>query len=494
MNNMEEQPNPNILFILTDDQGPWALACAGNREIETPNLDRLAGTGMRFENFFCASPVCSPARASLLTGRIPSQHGVHDWLAAGNTVAKYEPYRRGQLIAYLEGIPAYTDFLAEAGYHCGLSGKWHLGDCHHPQKSFSYWAVHAKGGGPYYNAPMIRDGEVYEEPRYVTDVITDNALAYLESRKGKEGPFYLGVHYTAPHSPWTRRHHPVPLYDAYYNGCPFESVPNGATPPEWVQYLRNQVKDDEERRAWLSGYYTAVTAMDQNVGRLLDWLESHGLRENTLIIFTSDNGMNMGHHGVYGKGNATLPLNMFEESVRVPFIISHPGHIPAGSVNHALVSQYDFMPTLLDYLGIQNPLSGSLPGKSFAELLRGDSAAHHEHVVVFDEYGPVRMVRTREWKYVYRNLMGPDELYHLVEDPSEQHNLAGDVGFRAVEKEMKDRLENWFSLHVEPDRDGAYRMVTGSGQVDRCCQSSRDQDIFLQRGVRDIVRRARDGG
>jgi arylsulfatase A-like enzyme len=302
---------PNIVLVLSDDQGPWAMGCAGNREISTPNLDRLAAAGMRFENFFCASPVCSPARATLLTGRIPSRHGVHDWLAAGNTTAKYEPAGNGRLIEYLRGIPGYTDHLAAAGYRCGLSGKWHLGDCHHPQKSFEFWEVHAKGGGPYYNAPMIRDGAVYEEPRYVTDAITDNALRWMATRKGSDRPFYLGVHYTAPHSPWERRHHPAELYDMYHGDCAFESVPDGLTPPEWVTRLGIPVESPARRRELLSGYFAAVTAMDRNIGRLLDWLEKNGMRHDTLVVFTGDNGMNMGHHGVFGKGNATFPLHRY---------------------------------------------------------------------------------------------------------------------------------------------------------------------------------------
>ena len=230
------------------------MGCAGNPEIETPNLDRLAATGIRFENFFCASPVCSPARATLLTGRIPSQHGVHDWIAAGDTIAKYEPTRNGELIEYLKDQTGYTDILAEAGYSCGISGKWHLGDSHHPQKSFTYWQVHAKGGGPYFNAPMIRDGHVYEEPAYVTDVITDNALRWLEQQELDEHPFYLSVHYTAPHSPWSRKNHPAEVYDRYYNDCPFDSVPGDLTPPEWVQYVSIPVKTSERRREYLSGY------------------------------------------------------------------------------------------------------------------------------------------------------------------------------------------------------------------------------------------------
>ena len=165
---------PNILFILTDDQGYWALGCAGNKEMRTPQLDRIAAGGIRFENFFCASPVCSPARASILTGRIPSQHGVHDWIRVGNSTVETES--GGKLIQYLKGQTAFTEVLVEQGYTCGLSGKWHLGDSHHPQKGFSFWFTHSGGGSPYRNAPMVRDGEAYREPRYVTDAITATGL------------------------------------------------------------------------------------------------------------------------------------------------------------------------------------------------------------------------------------------------------------------------------------------------------------------------------
>lgn len=456
---------PNVILILTDDQGCWAMGCAGNQEIHTPNLDRLASTGMRFENFFCTSPVCSPARASLLTGRIPSQHGVHDWIKAGDTIAKYEPERNGKLIEYLKDQPGYTDYLAAAGYTCGISGKWHLGDSHHPQKSFAFWEVHAKGGGPYYNAPMIREGNVYEEPRYVTDFITDNALRFLQ-QKNSGAPFYLSVHYTAPHSPWQREQHPAELFDDYYRNCPFKSVPHNLHPPEWVQHLGIPVKDAGTRRMYLSGYYAAVTAMDANVGRLLDWLELNNLRENTLICFTSDNGMNMGHHGLYGKGNATFPLNMFEESVKAPFIVSHPGHLPQGLLCTELLSHYDFMPTLLDYLGIDNPEAARLPGRSFAGLLRGNpSGGHQEQVVVYDEYGPVRMVRTRDWKYIHRYPYGPHELYNLTNDPREEFNLVNVPQYQYSLSEMRHRLKAWFARYVDPLRDGTHEPVMGYGQL-----------------------------
>ena len=454
---------PNILFILTDDQGPWAMGCAGNREMRTPNLDRLAESGMRFENFFCASPVCSPARASLLTGRIPSQHGVHDWLRAGNS--NVEEDRGGRLIEYLKGQKGYTEILAEGGYNCGLSGKWHLGDSHHPQKGFQFWEVHAKGGGPYYNAPMIRNGEVYEEPRYVTDVITDNALTFLQSNRDEDTPFYLGVHYTAPHSPWEREHHPEDLFDDYYENCPFDSVPDGLSPPDWVEHMGILVEDDETRRVNLSGYFAAVTAMDANVGRLIDWLETNSLRENTLVCFTSDNGMNMGHHGVYGKGNATFPMNMYEESVKVPFIMSRPGHLPEDVLCSELLSHYDFMPTLLDYLGFEIPGAEGLPGRSFAPLLRGESYSGHERVVVYDEYGPVRMVRTHDWKYIHRYPYGPQELFNLKDDAEEVHNLVDQPECADTLRELKAGLEEWFLRYVDPRLDGRHEPVTGKGQL-----------------------------
>ena len=170
---------PNVLFILTDDQGYWAMGCAGNEEIRTPNLDRLAASGLRFTSFFCTSPVCSPARASILTGRIPSQHGIHDFLRAGNTNLAFGAGAKpgDEAIEYLAGIPAYTDFLAAAGYTCALSGKWHMGFSEKPQKSFEFWDVHAYGAGAYFAPSMIRDGAAYETNQYASDLFTDNALA-----------------------------------------------------------------------------------------------------------------------------------------------------------------------------------------------------------------------------------------------------------------------------------------------------------------------------
>jgi len=468
---------PNILFLLADDQGAWAMGCAGNRELRTPTLDRLAATGTRFENFFCTSPVCSPARASILTGRIPSQHGVHDWIRAGN--AKSGRDIGGRLIRYLDGQVGYPDILKGTGYVCGMSGKWHLGDSHHPQMSFESWAVHAKGGGPYYNAPMIRDGEEYAEPRYVTDVITDNALRFLESQRDRENPFYLSVHYTAPHSPWGREHHPRDLYDAYRKHCRFESTPD--LPPHPMHVKGNVPPDAGGRRDALSGYFAAVTAMDRNVGRIVDWLEKADLRADTLIVFMSDNGMNMGHHGIWGKGNGTIPLNMYDTSVKVPCIVSRPGSVPEGKTCDELLSQYDVMPTLLEYVGAPPcPEADTLPGRSFASLLRGKTAEGVGNVVVYDEYGPVRMIRSRDWKYVHRYPHGPFELYDLINDPGEETNLAARPEHACRVRDLHGQLDSWFRRYVDPDLDGSRLPVSGRGQIDLAGRNARTARSFME--------------
>jgi arylsulfatase A-like enzyme len=448
---------PNIVLVLTDDQGPWAMGCAGNPEIRTPNLDRLAATGVRFDNWFCTSPVCSPARASLLTGRIPSSHGIHDWLRGGNMASEGD-----RAIEYLAGISGYTDLLATAGYVCGLSGKWHMGDSVRPQKGFSYWYAHQTGGSNYHNAPMIRDGVPYSEPRYVTDAITDGGLSFLERQKGADQPFYLSVHYTAPHSPWVNQH-PQDIVDSY-DSCPFASCPD--VPPHPWQIASAPRGTGQQRREILKGYFAAVTAMDANVGRLIDWLEANGQRENTIFFHFSDNGMNMGHHGIFGKGNGTFPLNMYEESVKVPALISAPGRCREGVVEQGLFSHYDLLPTLCEYLDLPLPEPGKLPGQSLAPILRGQGMPGREDVIAFEEYGPVRMIRNREWKYIHRYPYGPHELYHLSEDPGEAHSLVNDAASASVIESMKGKLDAFFVRYGDSARDGVHEPVRGSGQLD----------------------------
>ncbi|NLO37768.1 MAG: sulfatase-like hydrolase/transferase, partial [Clostridiaceae bacterium] len=324
--------NPfNILLILTDDQGPWALNGAGTSELDTPNLNRLASRGLRLTNFFCASPVCSPARASILTGNIPSDHGIHDWIRSGN-LDKSEMDRLGIVnpyggytdetkpIQYLAGQRTYTDALAEQGYRCALSGKWHLGDSMTPQHGFRDRYALGKGGACYYHPDMIEHGRIQVENRYITDLITDKAVTWLEQLADGFSPFYLGVHYTAPHSPWEAEQHPAGDI-RHYDACDFASIPDL---PDHPDLTTGPVFGTSRRRTNLGGYFAAVTAMDRAVGRLRDVLDRRALWDSTIVVFLSDNGMCMGHHGGWGKGNGTFPQNMYEESVKVPFLIACP--------------------------------------------------------------------------------------------------------------------------------------------------------------------------
>jgi choline-sulfatase len=455
--------HPNVLFILSDDQGPWAMRCAGNPEIITPNLDRLAGRGLRFENFFCVSPVCSPARASLLTGEIPSQHGVHDWIRDGNV----GPGR----IDYLAGKTLLTDILAERGYRCGLIGKWHLGASDVPRQGFVKWYAHQSGMSNYYEAPMVDEGELCIGKGYLTDELSDMAVSFIDSEASRSEPFWLSLNYTAPHYPWIASH--PKEYTDLYADCSFESCP--VEPPHPFSAGGNPATDEghNNRRDSLIGYFAATTAMDAGIGRVLERLEAEGLLESTLVIFMSDNGMNCGHHGIWGKGNGTRPQNMYDTSVKVPCIFSQPGRIPEGRVTERLTSAYDVFPTLLDHLGVQaQAIEQSRPGRSFAAALRGESASEDPAVVVYDEYGPVRMVRTREWKYVHRDRQGPHELFDLRNDPDERVNRVDDPSCAERVASLRAQLEGWFARFVDPLLDGRALKVSGAGQLARASEGA----------------------
>ncbi|MGI6172339.1 MAG: sulfatase-like hydrolase/transferase [Christensenellales bacterium] len=464
---------PNIVFILADDQGAWAMRCAGTPELYTPSLDRIAAEGMRFENFFCASPVCSPARASLLTGRMPSAHGVLDWLRSGNVDAqkfaaqgRENPYGgyadETEPIAYLQGTPTYTDMLRENGYTCALSGKWHLGDSLQPQCGFSSWYTIGKGGCFYYHPDIVENGEItVRHGEYVTDLITQRACSDIVRLSAKDTPFYLSVHYTAPHSPWEAEQHPQKWID-YYADCKFESIPDV---PDHPHLTVDPVYGTPRRLENLRGYFAAISAMDEGIGKIIQTLEAQGILDDTLLIFTGDNGMNMGHHGIWGKGNGTFPLNMFDTSVKVPFLIRYPAEIAKpGTVSSAMVSAYDLFPTIAEIVGGSCP--NDLPGASFLPALRG-GASTREEVVVFDEYGPVRMIRTDEWKYIHHYPYGGNELYRISEDPAEEHNLIGSAAYAETVLDLRLRLERFFVRYSDPKTDGAREGVTGFGQLCR---------------------------
>jgi arylsulfatase A-like enzyme len=218
--------------------------------------------------------------------------------------------------------------------------------------------------------------------------------------------------------------------------------------------------------------------MDEAIGRILARLEDLGLRDDTIVVFTSDNGFNLGHHGVWGKGNGTLPMNMYDSSVKVPAIFSGPSIRPGQRLD-GLFSAYDMAATLLELAGLDGGAFEIGPGRSFASALTGGDPGQGHPVVVFDEYGPVRMLRTPDWKYVHRYPDGPHELYHLAEDPGEENNLAGESAQADHIRDLREQLTDWFQNYRDPAMDGANLPVTGGGQIDVVAKGAgafRDRD------------------
>ena len=428
---------PNVVFVLTDDQAPNTLGVEGNQEIQTPHCDRLARTGARMTNSFCTTPVCSPSRMTLFTGQTPSQHGVHDWISDGN--------EGDQTQQYLAGEATFSEVLAQNGYRVGLSGKWHMGDSPTPQAGFDYWFAMPTGGSRYQNPEMYWQGEKSEHPGYATDVITDKAIDFIE--QSADQPFFAFVSYNAPHTPYSGT--PEEYLDLYRDS-PFRTFPGE---PLNEPIAHNLSRANVGNRESKMHYYAMVSAIDHNVGRLAQKIDDLGLVEDTLIIYLSDHGFMLEHHGLWGKGNTSWPYNMFDESMRVPAFFHHPGAIPAGLTPEPCTSFYDFAPTVLDYLGLPAMSSPKpLPGRSYAPYLTGGTVADWDDTV-YGEYQYCRMVREPDWKLIRRTEGFPSELYHLAADPGERNNLIDDAQFAAERTRLGNKLDAWFSGLACGDQD-----------------------------------------
>ncbi len=511
---------PNIVFILSDDHGQWALGAYGNKEVKTPHIDKLAKQGILFENFYCTSPVCSPARASILTGKMPSQHGVHDWIGNGcvqkssyedilvskkryvaslgdkadedyrsidplQTVPykeisqyKFVSHETGSPIEYMRYDTSYTEILSESGYECGLVGKWHLGASATPQKGYDFWYAIGKGGCLYHLPDFYNDGKLEVRDEYISDIITDTSIQFIDECLQKNKPFYVNLNFTAPHSPWIKEDQKEEIWELY-DDCPFDSVPYEGIHPYQVPGRHPGYSEQEGRRYMLQGYYSAITAMDENIGRLIKYLEEKNILDNTIIIFTSDNGMNLGQHGVWGKGNGTFPMNFYDSSIKVPTIISQRNN-PAiqNGVNQDMLSHYDFFPTILDLCGIDYPLDASYPGKSFVPLMQQGNLGERKTLVVFDEYGPNRMIRNERFKLIHRYPYGESELYDLEKDSKESTNLIHDENYKDVVVDLEETLATWFFTYVNPEVDGISLGVNGNGQFGETGVRSKGKNPF----------------
>ena len=430
---------PNILLIIADDLAAWMTGCYGNRVIRTPQIDRLAAGGTRFENGFVCTPICSPSRATLMTGRIPPQTGVHDWLTP-RPIAN-PPQGQARLPRSWQDEIFISDLLKDSGYECGHSGKWHLGDNGRPQHGYGFWYTQDRPN-LYQDPNMFRGTEPVTEKGYIADLIHQEGIRFLEQVRDRREPWFLTLSHFNPHTPYAG--HPRRYYDMYAQED-FESV--GFEPRRRDALREAELMDDPVTN--MRGAAASTTALDDRIGWMLDYLDENGLAENTLVLFVGDNGYLHGRHGLWSKGEAAWPPVMYEEVLKVPTLWRWPGRIEAGAVRRELVSFYDVLPTLCDLLGIQLPGKGNYCGRSCRPLLQGrrpDGWVDR----VYAYLGNTFCVREPRYKYVMRNQgFGPNELWDLATDPTEHRNRIGDPALAGATDRLQGELVTWLRRHGE---------------------------------------------
>ena len=443
----EAGKRPNILYIMADDHAAHAISAYGSVINQTPQLDRLAAQGMRFDRMFAVNSICTPSRATVLTGKYSHINGVpvfNRFDGSQPTVAKY---------------------LQAAGYHTGIIGKWHLES---DPTGFDKWSI-LPGQGDYFNPTFLEADGKRVIKGYITDITTDLSIDFLKNRP-KDKPFFLMCHHKAPHRNWQ----PDAKHKVMFAGKVIPEPPtlrdNGVGRSDAIRECKQKVLEnlspndtkgappaglsDDELLKWkyqryMQDYLACVQSVDDNVGRLLDYLDEAGLAENTLVIYTSDQGFFLGDHGLYDK------RFMYEESIRVPFLVRWPEVIKPGEVQSAMGINVDFAPTFMDAAGL--PLPADMQGRSLMPLFKGkmpsdwrgswyyryyhDPGDHNTRA----HYG----VRTTTHKLIYFWKKNQWEMYNLIADPSELHNLYSDpeqaetvVKLKAelyrLKKELKD--------------------------------------------------------
>ena len=457
---------PNIIFIMTDDHAAHAIGAYGSRINATPNLDRLAREGALLSNVFATNAICTPSRAAILTGQYSHLNGVtmfNRFDSSRMTVAR---------------------LLQQGGYLTGLVGKWHLGS---DPAGFDSWEI-LPGQGAYFN-PVLYTAttEKTYTDRYVTDVITDQALGFLQNRpRGK--PFFLMMHHKAPHRPWEpsaahaakfaaqRIPEPVTFWDSYATrtdalhenqqrvAADLTNRDLKLTPPpgldaEQLTKWRTTkpqsvtvVRDGQEvtltgetlvrwkYQRYMQDYLATVQSVDDSVGRVLEYLDKNGLARNTIVVYTSDQGFFLGDHGLFDK------RFMYEESIRMPFLVRWPAVIKPGTKSDAIALNVDFAPTFLDVAGVAIP--ADLQGRSLLPVLRGRTPPEWRTAMYYRYYHDpgdhnTRAhygVRTRTHKLIYFWKKDQWELFDLGKDPYELHNLYGERGLESLTADLKQQL------------------------------------------------------
>ena len=416
---------PNFVFILLDDQRWDALSCMGHPFQKTPNIDRIAHEGVLFRNYFCTTPLCSPSRASYLTGRYVHAHGVR-----GNS-------DNAELSHQLVTWPR---LLHDAGYETGYVGKWHMGNDDSPRPGFDSW-VSFRGQGVYDNPPMNIDGKRVETQGYMTDLLNQHAVDFLKRPHSK--PFALYLAHKAVHGPFT----PAERHKNLYSTEPIPRRPNVKDTLEGKPALLQGRQQDRKKgggggpsEELIRNQLRGIQSVDDGAGMILKTLKETGQLDNTVIIYTSDNGYFWGEHGLGDKRWS------YEESIRDPLLIRYPKLVKAGMKVDQDALNVDIAPTVLDLAGVRVP--PNMHGRSLVPVLAGKSPAWRSAFLIeyfaetnFPRTPTWQGVRSARWKYThYTELEGMDELYDLKADPYEMKNVIKEASAAAALKEMKAEL------------------------------------------------------
>lgn len=440
---------PNLISIVTDDQGRWAMGLYGNKQIHTPHMDQIGREGAIFTNAFVATPVCSPSRATFLSGRYPTEFQITDFISRDEAKDGI-------------GLTATTwpQVLQQNGYKTALIGKWHLGEqerFHPHQQGFDHFMGFLSGGTRPMDPTLEVNGTEQKQKGPLPDLLVDDAIQFLQ--QAGDQPFALCLHFRAPHTPYG----PVPEADsAHYKEMEIDVPLAAGVIPEKVKQSNKE-------------YYASISSVDRNIGRLLKELDRLQLAENTLVIFTSDHGYNNGRHGINTKGNGhwiaggvTGPKrpNMWDTSIRVPLVMRWPKVIKAGTRFDQMVSNVDMFKFVTGALSVPIPDQLELHGIDYSPLLFGKPA--ETRTALFGQYdlhnnglAYLRMIRTPRFKFVkhYRaKLM--DELYDLETDPEETQNLIRrrpQAKWRKQAEVLEQRLLEWQKSIQDPILEPAYQ-------------------------------------
>lgn len=439
----DEPLRPNFVFILVDDLRWDELGCAGHPFVKTPHIDRIANEGAAFRNAFVTTPFCSPSRASFLTGLYAHKHGIID-----NTDRS----------AASHGLKTFPQLLRRGGYETGYAGKWHMGNDPSARPGFDYW-VSIPGQGECIDPELYEDGRRHRVCGYITDVLTQRAVAFLE--RPRTGPFFLYLAHKAIHPNLQQRDDgsvvdlggfiPAPRHTDLYAGCPVPRRPSAGRAPQDKPALmrpieglpplgRETMTPDHE----ILGRLRMLAAVDEGVGEIFRALESTGQLDRTVLVFASDNGYFNGEHGLSVERRLA-----YEESIRIPLLVRYPPLVKPGTSIEPFALGIDLAPTLLDLAGVAS--EPPLHGRSLVPLLCGEQVPWRKSFLI--EYFTDRVfprvrnmgyqaVRTGRYKYIrYTELPGMEELYDLQADPYELRNLARDSVSGETLQSMQGELD-----------------------------------------------------